>query len=306
MDKKYHIDDRKKKISELLQNIEEKYKLSQEEKDFIRSFSKKIMFLKELYYLKFFFNNENKKYYVEQMISDCFYIINTFLEVDSRYFYLNYRSIIEQFCGLFNNILLSNERILMHYELSTINNFININNLKNEKKQKLDYSLLKSCYSKACMYVHGNPNADYLNISFFQEIEAFKTPNADKQIKTRKEMKNDIENLFNILLILLSYKYSEIISNLFFRKKEILKFYIGEFCYEIIKNYKTVEIIHKKSNNKILGTSYVVKNKKDDNFSHKEIEIIIPNYILKSKNDFEEKLYSEFNESIDWIWENFE
>ena len=66
MDKKYHIDDRKKKISELLQNIEEKYKLSQEEKDFIRSFSKKIMFLKELYYLKFFFNNENKKYYVEQ------------------------------------------------------------------------------------------------------------------------------------------------------------------------------------------------------------------------------------------------
>ena len=41
MDKKYHIDDRKKKISELLQNIEEKYKLSQEEKDFVTVYSDK-------------------------------------------------------------------------------------------------------------------------------------------------------------------------------------------------------------------------------------------------------------------------
>lgn len=301
MNEKYHINDRKKKISELLQNIEKKYEITQEEKDFIRYFSKKIMFLRELHYVKFFFNDRDKKYYLEQMISDCFYIINTFLEVNSRYFYLNYRSIIEQFCGLFNNISLLNERILMSYELSTIKNFINTNDLKNEKKQKLDYSLLKSCYSNACKYVHGNPNADYLNVSFFQEIEDFKNLDANRKKKIRKKMKRDVENLFNILFILLSYKYSEIISNLFFRKKEILKFYVEEFCFEIMKNYKTLEIIHKTFDNKILGTSYIVKKKKDDNFSYKEITI--SNYTLKNKNNFEEKLYSEYDESVDWIWE---
>lgn len=301
MDDKYYIINTKKKISDLIDHVDKKYSLSQENKDFLIYFSKKIMFFRELYHLKFFFSDENRKYYMEQIISDSFYIINTFLEINSRYFYLNYRSIIEQFCGLFNNVPLSNGRIFVTNELSSINKFINTSNLKNEKNKKIDYGLLKSCYSKACMYIHGNPNAEYLNISFFQEIEDFKNLNDNNKRKIRRTMVNDIIYLFDILIILLSYKYSETISFLFFRRKKILEFYVGKFCCEIIKNYKTIEIIHKTVDNKILGISHIVKDKKDNNFFYEKISI--PNYALKNKNDFKEKLYSEADESIYWIWE---
>ena len=79
----------KKEINDLISFLEEKYrKLDEREKNFVRFLSKHIIFFKN-------FSDLENNFEIKLLISDFYYFIISYLNLEGRYVALNLRSIIE-------------------------------------------------------------------------------------------------------------------------------------------------------------------------------------------------------------------
>jgi hypothetical protein len=130
--------------------------------------------------------------------------------------------LIEAFFRLFSEVETSTNRITMITLLDNIANYITLNDLRDSKEDSLDYPRLKGLYRECCLYVHGNINAKYSLIEFYNELLNEEITSAQK-----RKMSNDIKFLASILTNISCYRYSITLNDVFFRGKNKLGFLIG-------------------------------------------------------------------------------
>ena len=191
--------------------------LNQEEKEFFVFISKHIVFFKYLY------NGMGKMYFFKVIISDLYYYILSILKNETRYIYLNERSIIENYTRavvkktveedhVTNNLFLIMKKMNFAFDF------------KNE-----DYSLIKDEYVTSCGYIHGGNILDD-NLAFvFNECMS-----NTKFIKDTSKYYKRITKIFRIYDKMLISEYGEDISGCFQRRKTLLKYRLGNDCYNLI------------------------------------------------------------------------
>lgn len=204
-----------KKISEIAES--EDYKLDQNDKEFFIFISKHIIFFKYLYF------GMNEIYFFKVIISDLYYYILSIVKRETRYMYLNERSIIENYTRASTYIFVEQDHVTE-----------NLFKLLKEKEYLFkftdnDYSLIKDEYTTSCGYIHGG---DILNSSL---VFAFNECISNKEeIENKNKYYLRIRNIMKIYDKILISTYSEKISGCFHRKKSLLKYLVGEECVELL------------------------------------------------------------------------
>lgn len=212
---KSSIDEFIKKISELAKS--EDYNLEQNDKNFFVFISKHIIFFKYLYF------GMNELYFLKVIISDLYYYILSIVKRETRYMYLNERSIIENYTRAATYIFVEQDHVTE-----------NLFKLLKEKEYLFEftddnYSLIKDEYSTSCGYIHGG---DILNNSL---VFAFNECISNKEtIKNKNNYYLRITNIIKVYDKILISTYSEKISGCFHRKKSLLKHLVGEECLELL------------------------------------------------------------------------
>lgn len=277
--------------------INEFKELSTEDEDLFRFISKKIIFLKEI---KSNIVNTTMIYYIDQLISDLMYLIASYYQGKVRYFYLNVRSVIEAFARLFSEVETGTNRITMTNLLDNVLNYININDLRNNKEKSLDYDRLKGLYRESCLYVHGNVNANYSLIEYYNDLLS-----EEITIAQKRKMGNDIKFLLSILIDISCYRYATTLNNVFFKGKPKLVYLIGEFGVEVVKTHSNFIIfclLDGEVANEIVLTSKKGEKLREMNFIFKEYEmsyclrpetLFFEDYDVYSKCGFKKKVTFE-------------
>ncbi|WP_434717563.1 hypothetical protein [Lactococcus lactis] len=253
-----------------------------QEIELFRFLGKKIIFLKLLQ------NNlpSSIEYtYIKQLTSDLLYLIKSYKDDEIRYIYLNIRSIIEAFARLFNEVEYGTNRVTMTVLLENINEYIMVNNLKDKSGKIIDYSRLKSLYSESCLFVHGDSsNKESLSEHYQSVLE----PKIVK--KEKNKISRTIIFLLDTLIIISSYRFSNKINDYFVRKKDLLKFLVGDFNLGIIKNYSNLIISY--NFNDLIILKEIITCRKGSSFPF--LNRVIEGYIIES---YEIPLSREFD---DW------
>lgn len=207
---KQELDDLLKSINDYKIEVYFGTELEQGDIEFYRFIGKQIIFFKKI--LVAYPNS----YFVKVLISDYYSLIINDVKKESRYYYLNQRSIIENYLRMIDK----NEKNHSHvtrktFEALKANNEISIGN----------YSKLMNEYKIACSYIHGGLIiSDYL-VANFQESLNFKT---EISIRNRKSQRNQFIDMVNILNNLFLENNSEAVDSAFHRSKLLLKYLMNE------------------------------------------------------------------------------
>ncbi|SFE88152.1 hypothetical protein [Peptostreptococcus sp. D1] len=198
-------------------------KCNQSDSEFIRFISKQIIFLKMIC-----FDKELDVYRIS-LISDFYFLMNSILENQIRYIFLNKRSIIENYIRLIKKI--ENGRV-------TINAFEGLSDNKYENYlDKNYYSFLKSQYSEACEYIHGGEKwqeslvEDYLSC-------LKNNSNIGEGFKNKNSFYKNFYKSISILnrMMLIEHSYNMI--SYFHRKGDIIKYLQEEKYHSLYVNLK--------------------------------------------------------------------
>ena len=204
----------KEEIATFLQKLTEldndSFLSEQSNKDFIMFLAKKIMFLKYLY-------QTDCQYSLAVLISDFFFLILSIVKSETRYIYLNERSIIENFARYIMGTSLENS-----YVTYALFEEMNQKFFKQTTSQS-DFSLIKSEYSTACNYVHGGEKLEQSLISVLIEYSERKIT-----IEKRRSLYSNITNLISIFIHIIISNKTEIVNSCFHRKKSTLNYLIGK------------------------------------------------------------------------------
>lgn len=242
----------KDEIIAFLNNIKEAYNIDKCENDFLIFISKKIIFLK---IIKNSLNDQDDaKFYVDQLISDLMYLIDSYLNGNLRYTQLNIRSMIEGVARIFNGVSVRTKQLTMTTLLDNINRYIQNNEVVDGKGKKLKYEDVKSLYSESCLFVHGNVNAHYSLVEFFNELGKIKISSRRKKVLMEK-----IERLVNLLINISSYRFATDLNDIFFKEKFELKYLIGEDNVKVIKNFSSVIVTQIDESGLKIGTVIFTK-----------------------------------------------
>lgn len=242
----------KAEIIAFLNNIKEAYNIDKCENDFLIFISKKIIFLK---IIKNSLNDQDDaKFYVDQLISDLMYLIDSYLNGNLRYTQLNIRSMIEGVARIFNGVSVRTKQLTMTTLLDNINRYIQNNEVVDGKGKKLKYEDVKSLYSESCLFVHGNVNAHYSLVEFFNELGKIKISSRRKKVLMEK-----IERLVNLLINISSYRFATDLNDIFFKEKFELKYLIGEDNVKVIKNFSSVIVTQIDESGLKIGTVIFTK-----------------------------------------------
>ena len=169
--------------------------------------------------------------------------------------------------------------------LENINEYIMVNNLKDKSGKIIDYSRLKSLYSESCLFVHGDSsNKESLSEHYQSVLE----PKIVK--KEKNKISRTIIFLLDTLIIISSYRFSNKINDYFVRKKDLLKFLVGDFNLGIIKNYSNLIISY--NFNDLIILKEIITCRKGSSFPF--LNRVIEGYIIES---YEIPLSREFD---DW------
>lgn len=173
---------------------------------------------KRILLFKYFCRCTNNSKYYKILISDMYYMIIAIINCDTRYVYLNERSIIENYMRMIVGINVSDDYI-------TGNSF---EVLKSEMEKvfgndKTQYSLIKSEYSVACNYIHGGDLLQKELKQYFKECIESKSVMID-----RSKFYGRILKIIKIFEKILINKYPEFVSNSFHRRKTVLEYLIGK------------------------------------------------------------------------------
>ena len=187
-------------------------KLTRADESFFSSMAKYIIFCKFIEQSAFMKHNTQ---FLENVISDSYYLILSVIKKEKRYMYVNERSIIE------NNI-----RMITYTPLSdnhvTNDIFEKLKTMSYSLSEK-EYSLLRNEYRVACDFVHGG-KLQHDNLSFVLEECLKKDIISEKE---RNSIYNRILNVLRIFHYMLIAEYPEQISGCFHRRKTLLGYLIG-------------------------------------------------------------------------------
>lgn len=158
----------KSEIIVFLNNIKKAYNIDKCANDFLIFISKKIIFLKII--KNSLDDQSDTNFYVSQLISDLMYLIDSYFNENLRYTQLNIRSMIEGVARIFNDVSVRTRQLTMTTLLDNINRYIQNNEVVDGHGKKIKYEDLKSLYSESCLFVHGNVNAHYSLVEFFNQL----------------------------------------------------------------------------------------------------------------------------------------
>ncbi len=173
---------------------------------------------KKVVLLKYLVRQHPSDYRYRAMLSDLCYLLNSIERGELRYYYLNVRSIIEQ-----------SMRIVADVEdTSTITNIELMEKVKVVKEnvshvRVVNTDIIHDEYSKACLYVHGNSNANMELAEYY--INTFREP---KNIEGLETKLNQLVLLLKSILSLMIISNSELVDAAFHRRKSILRYLIND------------------------------------------------------------------------------
>lgn len=223
------IDMVKKNIEEFVEKLcalaeKEGEKLSEGDICFFAKIAKYIVFCK---FLQKSLHFGDMTQFLDNIISDSYYLIISFIKKEKRYVFVNERSIIEHNIRMITFTTFGETYI-------TEDVFRKLHLMK-YKMQEEEYSLLRSEYKVACDFVHGG--------KLLQDSLSFVLDECLQKDMLLKKEKNamykriiDILKLFNNMMIA---QYPEEINGCFHRRKSVLGYLIGDkavdFLFEQIK-----------------------------------------------------------------------
>lgn len=215
-----------KSVVEKLKSIssEQQIEIKEIDIEFLHFILKKILFFKNLY---LYWDNEKSKQKIKNIVSDLFFLIFSIFESKERYSYLNIRSIIENFARL---IVFKNSLEDEHITKVILAK-------QKEKISEEDYSFIVSEYRICCEYIHGGTRIDSTLILLIQEYFS-----KNKLTENRNKFYERLIKLIIIYEKVIITEFPNHVSGIFHRRKEILKFLIGDKNLELLFN-----ILDKKS-----------------------------------------------------------
>jgi hypothetical protein len=152
------------------------------------------------------------------LLSDLCYLLNSIESGETRYYYFNVRSVIEQSLRIIADV--EDTSTITNVELMEKADLI-----KGSISQAhlINTDIIKDEYSKSCLYIHGNSQADMNLVSYY--INAF---HQSKQIDNLDTKLNQLIALLNSLFALLLICKSEMVDGAFHRRKSILRYLIND------------------------------------------------------------------------------
>lgn len=184
--------------------------INQSDENFFIFISKQIIFLKEL-------NKCYPDFKVKVLISDYYNFIVSIIKNETRYLYLNERSIIEGYTRLIIGINVEQDHVTSNL-IKELKYGKYINPLSNS-----EYNLITSEYVISCGFIHGsNLLINDLSYYFTECISKFSTI---KNINSYYQRITKIIKIFNRMLI---SNCTEKIDTTFWSKKSVLEYLIGK------------------------------------------------------------------------------
>ena len=208
----------KDEINNLIQYIEDyaikskSITIDNRTKEFYRLISKQIIFFKCI------LNAYPKTYFIKVIISDFLSLILNDIKLETRYYYLNQRSIIENYLRL----ILKDEQYVTHI---TKQSFLDLKQQNESNLSEKDYSKIVNEYKIACSYIHGGDFLRVHLVSNFEECLDSKTKISERQ---RKSQISQFINLISILNELFLLHNTEEIDSSFHRSKVTLEYLMGK------------------------------------------------------------------------------
>ncbi|MGY0213419.1 hypothetical protein [Bacillus cereus] len=181
-------------------------------KEFYRVISKQIIFF------KYILNAYSKTYFIKVIISDFLSLILNDIKLETRYYYLNQRSIIENYMRL----ILKNEQYVTHV---TKQSFLDLKQQNQSNLSEKEYTKIVNEYKIACSYIHGG---DFLRghlVSNFEECLESKTKLSERQRKNQISQFIDLISVLNKLFLIHN---TEEIDSSFHRSKVTLEYLMGK------------------------------------------------------------------------------
>lgn len=209
---------RKEEINNLIKYIEDyvfKTKgstIDNRTKEFYRVISKQIIFF------KYILNAYPQTYFIKVVISDFLSLILNDVKLETRYYYLNQRSIIENYIRM----ILKDEQYVTHI---TSKSFLDLKQQNQSNLSEKEYNKIVNEYKIACSYIHGgNFLKDYL-VSNFEECLESKTKISERKRKSQITQFIDLISILNRLFLITN---TEEIDSSFHRSKVTLEYLMGK------------------------------------------------------------------------------
>lgn len=165
-------------------------------------------------------SGEYPKRYSQSMIYDSLNAILSIINGNERYFYFDFRSLIE---NSIRSFLLLNDK-----DRTGINEMF-----ENFKKLEIgNYQLIVNYYSRSCDYVHNNARASLPITNSFTELKN-NISNEDLMVKRSTELLS----LLSEICFIYSITHYEIVEHVFYRKKSTLKRLLSQKTFEKINKH---------------------------------------------------------------------
>lgn len=180
-----------------------------------------INILKKVILIKYLIRQKDD-YRLQAMLSDLIHLIRCLKEGEIRYYYLNLRSLIEQALRIGNNVestdTITNTDIMNKTEsyISSSQFAVNLDIIKNE-------------YSRSCLYVHGNSNANMPLAELY-----FDCINQSREIEGLNQKLSELVKLLKELFKTIFISNSAFIDAAFHRRKTILLYLTDKISCDII------------------------------------------------------------------------
>nr|DAD86129.1 MAG TPA: hypothetical protein [Siphoviridae sp. ctGyV19] len=197
----------------------ENYRLTRADESFYSSIAKYIVFCKYLVQSSFL---GDKYQFLDNIISDSYYLILSLIKKEKRYMYVNERSIIENNVRMITFTTLEDNYI-------TSDAFEKLKTMAYRLKES-EYSLLRSEYRVACDFVHGGL-LQHENLSFVLDECLKKDELSEKDKNAFYCRVLNILKIFNYMLIA---EYTEEINGCFHRRKSLMGYLIGDNMVDYI------------------------------------------------------------------------
>ncbi|URJ39598.1 hypothetical protein [Paenibacillus polymyxa] len=208
----------KEEINSLAQYLEDysighnNVTIDQRTKEFYRFISKQIIFF------KFILKAYPKTYSIKVIISDFLSLILNDLKSETRYYYLNQRSVIENYMRM----ILKDEINSTHI---TKQSFLNLKQQNETELSEKEYNKIINEYKIACSFIHGGDFLRVHLVSNFEECLESKTKMSERQRKNQISQFMEMVNILNKLFLIHN---NEEVDSSFHRNKVTLEYLMGK------------------------------------------------------------------------------
>lgn len=151
-------------------------------------------------------------------ISDLCYLLNSIECGEIRYYYLNVRSVIEQSMRIVADLESTNT--ITNVEL--MEKVVNVKNSLSHV-QLINTDIIHDEYNKACLYVHGNSNAQMELADYY-----FNSFRQSKKIESLDTKLNQLVSLLKSIFNLLLMRKLDLVDGAFHRRKSILRYLVND------------------------------------------------------------------------------